>query len=313
MRFISLFTGVGGLDLGLERAGWECVAQVENDEWCTRILNKHWPTVPKWRNIYDVTAEDLPHADAIVGGFPCQPVSLAGKRRAQDDERWLWPEFLRIVRAIRPSIVLVENVPGLFSAGFGDVIGGLAEAGYDTEWASVPAAAVGAPHLRWRVFIVAYPVSSGVEPDTGVRRRDAGESSTGTRPSISRGEEVAFAGDAVTRCADVADTNDVRRDGWTREQRPAGRRESTDGSHKLADADDTGLQGRGEEHGLREDREEGETGWGSWWSVEPDVGRVAYGVPRRVDRLRGLGNAVVPQVAEWIGRRISNTIGVQDG
>ena len=299
LRFVSLFTGVGGLDLGLERAGWECVAQIENDEWCTRILNKHWPAVPKWRDIYDVDADDLPHTDAVVGGFPCQPVSLAGRRAAQSDERWLWPEFLRIVRVVRPRIVVVENVPGLFSAGFGDVVGGLAEAGYDTEWASVPAAAVGAPHLRWRVFIVAYPSCTGVASDARIRGRDAGEPARRGRTDIPRGEKVAFTSDVIARSPDVADANEIGWDGWTREQRQAGRRELENESWWSVEP---GMGG-----GF-----DGVASWldGTW---EHGIGRTATGVPDRVNRLRGLGNAVVPQVAEWIGRRISNTIGVQDG
>ena len=249
MKFVSLFAGIGGLDLGLERAGWECVAQVENDPWCTKILEKHWPTIPKWSDIHELDPADLPDTDAVVGGFPCQPVSYAGRRKAQDDPRWLWPEFLRIVRMVRPRIVLVENVPGLLTAGLGDVLAGLAGAGYDTEWASVPAAAVGAPHLRWRVFIVAYSDTFGW-------------------------------------------------DGWAGEQWP-------------------GRRGEPQNEG--------------WWAVKSGVGGSADGVPKELDgtwedgitrtavnvqdraaRLRGLGNAVVPQVAEWVGRRINTSIGEHD-
>jgi DNA (cytosine-5)-methyltransferase 1 len=163
MRFVSLFAGIGGLDLGLERAGMRCVAQVENDPYCVRVLAKHWPGVPRWGDIRDLDPKELPDHDLICGGFPCQPVSLAGARQAQDDPRWLWPEMFRIVRTVRPRWVLVENVPGLASAGLGDVLGDLASVGYDAEWQSIPAAAVGAPHLRWRIFIVAYPLPQVAE------------------------------------------------------------------------------------------------------------------------------------------------------
>ena len=248
MRFGSLFSGIGGLDLGLERAGWECAWQVELDEWCRAVLARHWPDVPRWDDAatfpplarmgdadssYSTWDERFwftwpsgfttrGSVDLICGGFPCQPVSHAGKRLGQADERWLWPEFARIVRLLRPRYVLVENVPGLLTRGMGDVLGDLAASGYDTEWDCIPAAAVGAPHLRYRVFIVAHA-------DAIRRRRGTG----------------------------------VFGQGW--------RSEPSDGS---------------------------------WWATEPDVDRVAHGVPRRVDRLRGLGNAVVPQVAEWIGRRL---------
>ena len=255
MRFVSLFAGIGGMDKGLEAAGWECVAQVENDPWCTRILEKHWPTIPKWGDIHDLDPADLPDCDAVVGGFPCQPVSLAGKRQAQDDPRWLWPEFLRIIRMVRPRIVLVENVPGLLTAGFGDVLDGLAGAGYDTEWTSVPAAAVGAPHLRWRIFIVAY-------------------------------------------------TDTIGWDGGSGEQRQGRRGEPQNSSRDMGDTDKPS-----EDSFAQEGRSRGAIGESGWWDVEPRVGRVAPRVPRRVDRLRGLGNAVVPQVAEWIGRRIVARVG----
>ena len=247
MKCGSLFSGIGGLDLGLERAGMEVVWQVEIDEWCRRVLAKHWPDVKRYGDVKDLTGDELEAVDLICGGFPCQPVSAAGQRRGADDPRWLWPEMARLVREVRPRFVLVENVPGLFHRGFGDVVGDLVASGYDTEWESLPAAAFGAPHLRDRVFILAHPA--------GDLRRASGDD----RPQTpDRGGAVAHA------------------DGSGRQRRPrflgaSGRPQPTDRSQ---------------------------------WAVEPDVGRVAHGVPSRVDRLRGLGNAVVPQVAEWIGRRI---------
>lgn len=221
--FGSLFAGIGGLDLGLERAGWECCWQVESDEWCRRVLGKHWPDVVRYGDIREV--DSLPPVDLICGGFPCQPISRAGKGLVQADQRWLWPEFHRIIRLVRPRFVLVENVQALLGRGFGDVLGDLAASGYDAEWDCLPAAAFGAPHLRDRVFLVAHASSPR-------------------------------------------------------------------------------LQGLGTERGLFQALSQGEVGGADWWATEPNVGRVADGIPHRVDRLRGLGNAVVPQVAEWIGRRL---------
>jgi len=221
MRFISLFTGIGGIDLGLERAGMTCVAQVENDPYCNKILNKHWPDVPKYGDIHDV--KELPHADLIAGGFPCQPVSLAGKRKGTDDERWLWPQFARIIRLVRPRYVLVENTSGLLSRGMGDILGDLAQIGYDAEWDRLSACNYGASHMRRRVFIVAY-------------------------------------------------SNSSRRNGWTRVFRPPGRPE---------------LENRR-----------------SSWPAFTELDRTAYGIPGRTLRLRALGNAVVPQVAQHIGELI---------
>lgn len=229
MRYGSLFSGIGGMDLGLDRAGMECAWQVEIDEWCRKVLTKHWPDVPKYGDIKELSGEELEPVDLIAGGFPCQPVSVSGYRHGNRDERWLWPAFARILRCLRPEYALVENVPGLLDRGMGEVLGDLAEAGYDAEWASIPAAAFGAPHLRHRIFILAH--------------RD---------------------GERIKGC-------------WTGQiQRVAGFSWS-EGVRGIED-----LQGRPD-------------------LPEPLVRRMVDGLSRRVD---GLGNAVVPQVAEFIGKRI---------
>ncbi len=157
----SLFSGIGGIDLGLERTGgfrtrW--FAEVE--PYCSRVPARHWPDVPNLGDVREIGA-DAPTVDVLAGGFPCQPVSLAGRRQGQSDARWLWPEFARLVGLLRPRVVLVENVPGLASKGLGAVLEDLSALGYDAEWNLVSAAAVGAPHLRERLFVVAYPESGG--------------------------------------------------------------------------------------------------------------------------------------------------------
>jgi DNA (cytosine-5)-methyltransferase 1 len=162
----SLFSGIGGIDLGLERVGMTVRWQSEIDPYATRVLAKHWPTVP---NLGDITQIDWEndgldhgdgiarslHVDVIAGGYPCQPFSVAGGRRGDTDPRHLWPHFHRAIRCLRPRYALLENVPGHLSLGFGD-----SSIGYDVEWCSIPAAAMGAPHLRWRLFAVAYPRDS---------------------------------------------------------------------------------------------------------------------------------------------------------
>ncbi len=254
VRVGSLFSGIGGLDLGLERAGMEVVWQCEIDPFCQSVLRKHWPDVPCYGDIRDLD-ESVPPVDLIAGGFPCQPVSLAGKGKAQADERWLWPEFVRVLGALRPDYVLVENVPGLASRGLWNVVADLAALGYDAEWDLVSAASVGAPHLRERLFVCAWDRGSWPLAD-----RSGFSGSTGREPRILACE----AGEAQDHG----------------EQRKRSRNA----------ADDCSTGG----------------GTADYWSVEPDVGRVAYGVPVRMDRLRALGNAVVPQVAEWVGRKIMN-------
>lgn len=162
MRFGSLFSGIGGIDLGLERAGFECAWQVEVDHDFRSVLEEKWPNVKRYGDIRKIKRGDLEPVDLVAGGFPCQDVSLAGKRAGLKGARsGLWREFARILRFLRPPLVLVENTPGLLSYGMGDVLGDLARLGYDAEWESVEAKAFGAPYQRDRVFILAQLVRFG--------------------------------------------------------------------------------------------------------------------------------------------------------
>jgi DNA (cytosine-5)-methyltransferase 1 len=226
-RVLSLFAGIGGFDLGLERTGgFRTVAFCEIDPFCQRVLAKHWPSVPCYDDVRTLTGERLAsdgiEVDCIVGGFPCQDLSRAGKRHGLAGERsGLWSEFARLIGDLRPRYILVENVPELLVRGMGRVLGDLAAIGYDAEWEGIPAAAVGAPQLRARQWILAYPAGLG----------DRLEAS-----ALQAGR------DHPRLC--------------------------------------------------------------HWWDREPDVGRVDDGPTAQVDRLRSLGNAVVPQIPEMIGRAI---------
>ncbi len=162
-RVLSLFAGIGGFDLGLERTGgFKTVAFCEIDPFCRRVLAKHWPGVPCYHDVRELTAERLASdgigADVICGGFPCQDISLAGSGAGLAGERsGLWSEYARLVGEIRPRYVIVENVSALLGRGLHAVLGDLAAIGYDAEWHCIPACAVGAPHHRDRIWIVAYP------------------------------------------------------------------------------------------------------------------------------------------------------------
>ena len=166
MTFGSLFAGIGGFDLGLERAGMECKWQVEIDDYCLKVLAKHWPDVPKYGDVTKLTGKELERVDLVCGGFPCQPVSLAGKRKGDKDERWLWDEMYRICKVVRPSWILGENVPGLLSAEsgwlFGQILRDLAEGGHDVLWDNFPAGILGAHFLGSRVFIFASRSSASI-------------------------------------------------------------------------------------------------------------------------------------------------------
>lgn len=158
MIYGSLFTGIGGIDLGLDWAGMECAFQVEIEPYCRRVLQKHWPDVRRFEDVRTVGRTNLDYVDLIAGGFPCQDLSLAGKRKGEQGSRsTLWKEFYRIICDLRPRWVLAENVPGLLSANdgrfYGNILRDLAAGGYDAEWQVLPAAAFGAPHIRERVFI----------------------------------------------------------------------------------------------------------------------------------------------------------------
>jgi len=292
MTFGSLFAGIGGFDLGLERAGMECRWQVEIDQYASGVLAKHWPNVERWSDVRTFPAGDSAdwRVDLICAGVPCQPVSHAGKQKGASDERWMWGEALRVVADLCPRFFVAENPIGLLNHDGGRTFHGIlrafASVGYVCEWHVISAAAVGAPHRRERVWLVAYADSV---PCTAGQSRRAGErvsgSSSGSQGREDEGQAWAVAGDCG---ANVADADCGRR----KRQR---------------------LTKHGDQQSPSGDLAYGCSSWGRWarpdgcrqqWAAEPNVGRVAHGVPHRVDRLRCLGNAVVPQVAEVIGRAI---------
>jgi DNA (cytosine-5)-methyltransferase 1 len=293
----SLFSGIGGLDLGLERAGMNVIWQSEIDPYASRVLKKHWPEVPNYGDIKTINWGDIVRPDVICGGYPCQPFSTAGKRKGTDDPRHLWPWVRQAISELRPRYAILENVRGHLSLGGLSVIGELASIGYDTEWRIVSAASVGANHRRDRIVIVAYPQS---EPSNGVHNhsRDSQQSQSPAKLRNSGGTQT------------MADTNSQ----WRHEQceREICKPNIRGCCQNVANSESTGCNrnrlpvrqktthpvfASGGSH----------TRWHKItknWEIEPNVGRVAYGVPSRVDRLRGLGNAVVPQVAEVIGRLV---------
>jgi len=170
---LSLFSGIGGLDLAAEAAGFVTVGQCEWADYPTKILEKHWPDVPRWRDIRTLTGESfyektgLRTVDVISGGFPCQPFSVAGKRGGEEDDRYLWPEMCRVIAEIRPAWVLGENVPGIVDLALDQVFLDLENLGYTTQAFVIPACGVDAPHRRDRVCIVAHALDRG-----GALRRD---------------------------------------------------------------------------------------------------------------------------------------------
>ena len=281
MRFGSLFSGIGGLDLGLEMAGMECSWMVEVDKFGSQILKHHWPSAEIYGDIYTIDGKELESVDLICGGFPCQPVSQAGKRAGTADERWLWGEFARIIRQVKPRWVVAENVTGLLSANagraFAEVLRDLAESGYDAVWDVFPAGGpggVGAPHRRERIFIIAKLADT----DSISRRRSSKQRRITKRKFQQSKQKGSKKGRQVERCGKLC------------------------GKENVADTDST--QRKRNSSTVRISEKHTDISSSSWWKSEPDVGRVAHGVPNRVDRLKALGNAVVPQVAKQIGEMI---------
>ena len=379
LEHISLFTGIAGIDIAAEWAGFKTVCFVENNKYCQKVLRKHWPDVPIIEDVKDVTKEKImAYADRmrkkrgqpengegqgikqdcavnrnspsyrsnpvrqvsqgattitrgicddgcgitlISGGFPCQPHSVAGKREGSIDERNLWPEFRRVIGEIKPRWVMAENVPGIFSSDagwfFGTILNDLAEMGYSTGWATYGAVDVGALHRRNRVFIVAYTGGKGQPIGESRRLREVsarrtynpcptpesnivGYSRSGGLPGNNggRSRQEFENGCVESRERSVANSN---RSGW-REQRGAEpiRKALNPIKHSNQDVADTAGRGNQSSSSRSDVRGfQGEVlreGWNpDYWATEPNVGRVAHGVPSRVDRLKCLGNAVVPQ------------------
>lgn len=265
----SLFSGIGGLELGLEWAGLGPVLwQVERDEFCRGVLAKHWPDVERHRDVCSVGAAELAPVDLVCGGFPCQDVSAAGLRTGLAGERsGLWREFARVVGELQPEWIVVENVTSGASLWLGTVVCELGELGYESLPIPLSACDVGAPHLRRRVFVVARAADAG----SGALRQQQGWGSGARGPGAAQ-------------------------------PRP-------DGEHgPVADAMRKRQQGRAQPT-REEREAWGPAERGGAWAAEPAVGRVAHGVPNRVAQLRALGNAVVPQCAEVVGWVIRELMG----
>jgi DNA (cytosine-5)-methyltransferase 1 len=303
LTHFSLFSGIGGLDLAAEWAGFRTVGQVERDEYCRAVLARHWPNVPKFEDIQNVTIHTLREAGieqpptVLSGGFPCQPFSCAGKRRGTEDDRYLWPEMLRVVQQSRPSWVVGENVAGIISMALDGVCADLERAGYACRPFVFPAAGVGAPHIRNRVFIVAHTSSVRCEWGSERQRLGAPEERWLQKP-LPGSADVAVptcqlshrAGKTRRRWDEPTDcgpmVSDPVRTGWKERLAPT-----------IAATAGYGA-GNGDPGHL--------SGWGGSMPspvLEPGLRGVVDGFsagmddPFRVARLRALGNAVVPAQA----------------
>lgn len=250
MTFGSLFAGIGGFDLGFERAGLTCKWQVEIDEYCRTLLECRWPHVKRWGDVRTFQPDRSEWGvDVICGGFPCQDISTAGKQQGIHGKRSsLFFEYVRLIRTLRPSVVVLENVANLIANGLCCVLGELAAIGYDAEWDCIPAYYFGSPQVRDRVFVIAYP-NGRHERNKLCTSNASQEVSQAACDAYHKSQPRYFVN------AEMGELQELYSMLWS-------------------------------------------------WPDPPDGLGMADGIPARMDRLRGLGNAVMPHVAEWIGSRI---------
>ena len=316
-KILDLFSGLGGFSLGLERTShFKTIAFCDNDKFSKLILDKHWKGIKIYDDVREITKEKfkedgIPFPDIITGGFPCQPFSVAGKQKGTSDDRHLWPEMFRIIKAFKPRYVIGENVRGIINIQdgvvFETVCTNLESEGYEVHPFIIPAAGVGAPHRRERVWIVA-----SLE-NTRRTLRSRGELGETNEDETRKENADQLERSSSTSRSNVANANTRLGNGENEEIQSRGQTSDTssEGSTNVANTessdrhDNEAVAGDGESS-TQEIFGDGSSvsGEGSWWHTEPDVGRVAHGVPGRVYRLRGLGNSIIPKIAEEIGRAI---------
>jgi len=317
LRHLDLFSGIGGFSLGLEATGgFETVAFCDIEKYCLEILEKRYPGVPRYTNIKELNHDTIKTdgvfpIDIITGGYPCQPFSVAGRKKGEKDPRHLWPEMFRLVQELRPTWVIGENVSGHIKLGLDTVLKNLESEGYATRTFSISASSIGANHQRERVWIVANSRQHerGLEPSgnkEGIGRGSSEKTEWSTNAdqtsgSSQRGEIMADTKNIgsilsshegeqqgnPTRCSEGQSEGDGQTMANTSSER------TSRGETRREDAENVGQSSR--------------RPWNGWWDIEPDVGRVANGVPKRVDRLKSLGNSLVPSIPYYIGLSILQT------
>ena len=373
LKILDLFSGLGGFSLGLERTGkFKTVAFCEIDKYCTLLLQKHWKGIKIYEDVRKINKEQfdtdgIEYPDIITGGFPCQPFSIAGKQKGTGDDRHLWPEMFRIIKTFKPKFVIGENVKGLINIQdgvvFETVCTDLESEGYEVQAFNIPAAGVGAPHRRERIWILATLGNSELNGSSTTKitrsiietsnNNKKGENATrefegtsksrnsqdvanpNTRFSNGTNEEIFSRGQTSNTSStgggdkNVENSRRALQQGtvFQRENENEIRKGNADQSKRSSSSSEYDVANPSSEQSYSNDNGQeqreisqqeqielggrsGGTLWPSNWEFEPNVGRVANGVPGRVHRLKGLGNSIVPKIAEEIGKAI---IGVYNG
>jgi len=363
LKHLDLFSGIGGFSLGLESAGLvETVAFCDFDKYCQQVLNKNWPGIPVYGDVKELNyeklqADGIDKIDIITGGYPCQPFSVAGRKKGEEDPRHVWPEMFRLVKELRPTWVIGENVGNHVKLGLDSVLSDLESEGYSARTFSISASSIGANHKRERLWILAYSERNGLTStkngrgiEEAIRKEQEGQNNSlnserasslsETRSDVANSERLGreeraqeptefereessnksdHCGEGCTECKSclhVANSGNeseplLSNSGSNNEVvelkgEKAGLTNRESSGENVADSNSAGLQEQWEP--ITTEQEDQATQCGSWWSVEPDVGRVANGIPNRVDRLKCLGNSVVPQIPFLIGLTIRKII-----
>ena len=367
LKHLDLFSGIGGFSLGLEATGgFETMAFCDIEEYPRQVLQKHWPHVKQYKDIKELNyerlkADGIDSIDIITGGYPCQPFSVAGRKKGEEDPRHLWPEYFRLVKELRPTWVIGENVSGHIKLGLDTVIKDLESEDYSVRPFSISASSIGANHQRERIWILAYSERNGllaaekqrsfektisnqskrkndtlnVERTSSVSETKSDVVNTDSIRSLQHTETTKETSGRGTE-ASLVSTSDVensRRSQWPRaEQRGENENEtrkenanqfersSSTSEVDVANTNDERLQRQWQSrnqfsprfNSSRESSEEGQRTMGQgWWESEPNMGRVAHGIPKRVDRLKSLGNSLVPQIPYYIGKTILEVMAIE--
>jgi len=293
---LDLFSGIGGFALAAKWNGYRTVGFCDNEPYAQAVLKKHWPEVPCHKDIREIRGELYAGVTLLTGGFPCQPFSVAGKQRGKDDNRYLWPEMLRVIQEAKPAWIIGENVAGIVNLALDQVCVDLEGQGYEVEPIIVPACAVDAPHRRDRCWIIAKYMADSVS----LSERSAHGSKEWGCVRGREDEDISQRNEMGCNSSDssenVADTESSQSRQQTKRQ---GREDTGRGGADCGGIEDSGGEAVAERSGE------------AIWLAEPNVGRVANGIPNRSHRLKGLGNAIVPQVASEIIRCINQVIGEQ--
>ena len=313
LKHLDLFSGIGGFSLGLEATGgFETVAFCDIDKYSKKVLKKQWPNVKQYEDIKELNygrlkTDGIGPIDIITGGYPCQPFSVAGRKKGEEDPRHLWPEYFRLIKELRPSWVIGENVSGHIKLGLDTVLENLESEGYSARTFSISASSVGAKHQRERIWIVANARQHGgrIEP--------TGNSEGTGRGSLETTKRSADT-DTISRSSERGKTMANSVEFGLEKHGHSETTESIKRGKTMADTNVEGRQGRihrrqnkewesQQRHFGRNSAAHGQQGQ-NWWDIEPELGRVAHGIPNRVDRLKGLGNSLVPQIPYFIAQSI---------